>query len=298
MKPSAHGSVGATLLLRPDAASPKRVLVGAQVGSGAFATVVAISPLRVLRLTHGTPALLRRELRGLRIAQRLHALGAAVPRVWGLGRYALDADAGGSAGVYGELERFDVDLFDYLDKQDRLRRSGRSEGPSVADFLSFADRMLRTVGAVHTLGWIHNDVKPENVGLLVRHGRARLDTCVLFDFGHATRIVAASRNGTRAFLPPEAIARAAFPVGYDPRAKEAFSVGKTLLLVWYAVVPPPPTSWHFGAETTFLAGRRDRAQHLEGRSRGIESDLLRLTDPDWAKRPSLACTQKTLLTRV
>lgn len=301
-----------TVLLTPTApggvaAAPRRVVLGALVGSGGFAKVLRIKGVtrRVMRLVAGEEHVLQRELRGLELSQLLYSRGAAVQCVWSTGRFrgscverrrrSCRTDVVAAEGVYGEIARFDLDLFDYLDAADH-------GSVAMTEFLAFAIRLLRTTRAVHDHGWIHNDVKPENVGLWRINGRARVDTAVLIDFGHATPIgESAPCTGSPAYLPPECNPSASppFPEGYDPRAKDAFALGVTLLLAWYTIVRRVPSQWHFefGSSPEFQSGRQRRIERFDrfaadrgsvGAGGRFEYELLRLVDPDWQKRPLLS----------
>ena len=103
------------------------------------------------------------------------------------------------------------------------------DGPSLAalpaatrreQFESLAVQTLRALDAIHTVGWLHNDLKPQNI-LITPPLRLRL-----VDFGLARRISAAgpaAPSGTLHYLAPERL-RAQDP---DPRS-DLYALGAVL----------------------------------------------------------------------
>ena len=103
------------------------------------------------------------------------------------------------------------------------------DGPSLAalpaatrreQFESLAVQALRALDAIHTEGWLHNDLKPQNI-LITPPLRVRL-----VDFGLARRIDAegpAAPSGTLHYLAPERL-RAGDP---DPRS-DLYALGAVL----------------------------------------------------------------------
>jgi serine/threonine protein kinase len=118
--------------------------------------------------------------------------------------------------------------------KERLRRRVRLD---IATALGIARETAEALAAMHRAGFVHGDVKPENI-LLVRNGAAKL-----IDLGFAHRPgenAAFLRDGflmgTANYLAPELCA-------FDPSADERsdlFSLGVTLFEMLAGRLPYPP----------------------------------------------------------
>lgn len=107
------------------------------------------------------------------------------------------------------------------------------DGLSYADLAQIALQVVRAVDTIHRRGYLHMDVKPENI---VRDG-VRV---WLIDFGLASPLSRAPRDiGTPRTMSPEALLPAAqwMPIS---RASDWWSVGVTLFYVFSRYFKLPP----------------------------------------------------------
>ncbi|HEY0990718.1 MAG TPA: protein kinase, partial [Kofleriaceae bacterium] len=172
--------------------------VGDCIGSGGFASVWAI-PTGVLKVAHADHDLARARM--VREAEALEAIGApAVPRCDGHGVLA-----DGRAWI--AMERIiGTALGDLLVSPIRLDAA-----------LAMAAGILDALAAIHAAGFVHRDLKPDNI---VR----RADNSIaILDLGLARKLPVDPEDPTRAgvqvgsleYIPPEQLIDAA---SVDPRA--------------------------------------------------------------------------------
>jgi serine/threonine protein kinase len=158
----------------------------------------------------------------------------------------------------------------------RLRRDYRLE-PATA--LWVARQTAEALGALHRAGFVHGDVKPDNVRL-VDDGTAKL---IDLGFAHRPGENAAFREqgyvlGTADYLAPELC-------GFDAEAGTAsdlFSLGVTLFEMLTGQLPYPPGS----LEQTLRRHYADPPADLRTCSEGLPEDLSLLVDRMLARRPS------------
>jgi len=112
-------------------------------------------------------------------------------------------------------------LYDGETLADRLRRSaqdGRRVPPELA--LHWADDILAALDRLHAIGWVHRDVKPQNVFILSGDGSSRRERALLMDYGLAMRIGAPRVEadepfGTPSYVSPEVVAGATLDARAD-----------------------------------------------------------------------------------
>ena len=121
----------------------------------------------------------------------------------------------------------------------------RLEGPTMAELMAqqikplpvalwLARQTAQGLSALHSVGWIHGDVKPENI-IVGSNGHV-----TVIDLGFATKIHTASRNqfrGTPEYAAPEMLTEnmAALP------AADIFSLGR-VLWKWLTKIEPASES--------------------------------------------------------
>lgn len=133
----------------------------------------------------------------------------------------------------------------------RLRRDFRLPLPAA---LGVARQVAEALAALHRAGFVHGDVKPENIRLTDRQ------TAILIDLGFVHRPDEATRTqeglllGTANYLAPEACAPDALA---DDKA-DLFSLGVTLFEMLTGRLPYPPG----GATRTLEAHRTQKADDL------------------------------------
>lgn len=104
--------------------------------------------------------------------------------------------------------------------------------PDVARFLSYAVEMTRALAAVHALGFVHRDVKPQHFFIDDVTGQARL-----VDFGLAIHVARERQlrvepddiQGTLGYISPEQTGRTSHSI--DQRS-DLYSLGATLYELW------------------------------------------------------------------
>ncbi|MEO6950810.1 MAG: serine/threonine-protein kinase [Polyangia bacterium] len=122
-------------------------------------------------------------------------------------------------------------LYDGITLSERLRTGHPHVGAQLA--LAWADDLLSALERLHCIGWLHRDVKPQNV-FIIETADARLGEpparpfAMLMDYGLAVRIDAARLEadepfGTPAYVSPEVVAGATL----DGRA-DLYSLGLIL----------------------------------------------------------------------
>lgn len=195
-RPVRAGSEGATLL------APE-----ASVGVGSYAL------LRELGRGGAGAVFLARDKRLERnVALKIYHPSARVDRNARLraeARVAAECAAPEVVRIHDLHEEVGALVMEYASEGTLRGRVGRPEvTPEVAR--AWLVDLACALAATHAKGWVHRDVKPGNV-LLRADGRA-----VLSDYGLARRVGTPlpAREGTAAYLPPEAASACAA----DPRA--------------------------------------------------------------------------------
>ena len=109
------------------------------------------------------------------------------------------------------------------------------EGASFETLVDYAVRLVRALGYVHGRGYIHCDIKPENV-LVERTAEGILGELKLLDFGLAMHAPEESQpaRGTLYYMAPEW-----FSEGVPAPASDWYSVGMLLYYATYATLPFP-----------------------------------------------------------
>lgn len=139
-----------------------------------------------------------------------------------------------------------------------------------------AEDLLKGLGAVHRAGFLHRDLKPDNVMIGV-HGEARLTDFSLAGFAQRTRYTSHDTIvGTPAYMAPEAVEG-----GQVDHQSDLYGLG-VLLLVALTGSNPFDTGDPF---TTLERIRQGVAPKLAGKQ-SIDGNLARLVDALLAKSPS------------
>ncbi|KAJ3014468.1 hypothetical protein HKX48_005127 [Thoreauomyces humboldtii] len=116
-----------------------------------------------------------------------------------------------------------VDLYDYIEEFGPVDEEGCRE---------IFGQVVRAVEYLHWIGYVHNDIKDENI-MINKYTRQTK----LIDFGSATRLVPGSSTsvfyGTRKFASPEAVAG----VAYRPEAQEVWALGTLLFVLLFKIDP-------------------------------------------------------------
>ena len=109
------------------------------------------------------------------------------------------------------------------------------EGASFETLVDYTVRLCRALGYVHGRGYIHCDIKPENV-LVERADDGTLGELKLLDFGLAMHAPKESQpaRGTLYYMAPEW-----FSEGVPAPASDWYSVGMLLYYATYDVLPFP-----------------------------------------------------------
>lgn len=135
-------------------------------------------------------------------------------------------------------------VLEYLEGQD-LRRERRYPTGQMLDILT---QMARAIQAIHACGFIHGDLKPENV-IVSHEGHA---TLVDFGFACPSGTLANSIRGTRDYIAPEQVEK-----GFLTPATDIYNFGATMYFLLTgkhvpAIMPAQNDSAHFIAhvETT------------------------------------------------
>jgi serine/threonine protein kinase len=156
------------------------------------------------------------------------------------------------------LEARDGDLLSYR----------RESGLSYADLVGICQQIILAVGALHCAGFLHMDVKPENV---VREGRL----VWLIDLGLATLIHCATPNvGTPRTMSPEVLLSSiCMPL---TEASDWWSVGVTIFYLFSRYFKLP-AEFHYGHFPYRIL------EDIKGNARDIEFP----SDPPYAFPPAL-----------
>ncbi len=152
-----------------------------EIARGAFAHVYLASNAEVVKAVKVFPQAYRRH------AEREYAYGSHLNHP-----YVNTIEA------LVEVEEYLGVLMPYLQGQ---RLSSYFDKPDISQFLKSFSELLIALGHVHEKGFIHRDIKPDNV-MISRAGHVKL-----FDFDLAVRIDEPQRQraviGTVAYISPE-----------------------------------------------------------------------------------------------
>ncbi len=137
-------------------------------------------------------------------------------------------------------------VMELLDGESLAARIARAPRCDVADALRILDPILRALHHAHVCGFVHRDVKPDNV-FLAREPGVGDDVPKLLDFGIAKNVESGEKFtatgamiGTPAYMAPEQITHA-FPV---TPATDQFAVGVMLYEMLSASLPHVSDSLH------------------------------------------------------
>jgi serine/threonine protein kinase len=98
------------------------------------------------------------------------------------------------------LEKCDTDLFEWI-----YRNS-----ITMSQFWSFTKKLINIVKYCHKRGFVHGDIKPENIGVIIDKTTGEIDLR-LFDFGRSIKVMKDTEysnsrlQNTRDYIPPECI---------------------------------------------------------------------------------------------
>ena len=153
------------------------------------------------------------------------------------------------------------------------------EGASFETLVDYTVRLCRALGYVHSRGYIHCDIKPENV-LIERDDDGNLGELKLLDFGLAMHAPQESQpaRGTLYYMAPEW-----FSEGVPSPASDWYSVG---MLLYYATFERLPFPDEVDAIISFHVNDPLPIHEAEGVPGWWGALLLRLTAKDPVERLS------------
>ncbi len=169
-----------------------------ELGSGQHSVVYkawvpnSSRPVALKVLTHYTPEILEKFQAETQLTKSLNV--SNVRRIYDIGRTP-------DGKIYVAMEYVDNSLKELVDWKKRRKQTFTPE-KAVELLMPIA----QVLDAVHQKGWVHLDVKPENI-LLYKEGRT-----VLGDFGIARRKGETTSDGTPRYMSPEQ-ASGKHPVG-------------------------------------------------------------------------------------
>ena len=190
----------------------------------------------------------------------------------------------------GELCKRPFFVMEYLEGQELSfiidEKRDKGERLDVGRALQIARDVASALGAAHSKGIIHRDVKPDNIFIVMEDGEEKVK---IIDLGVA-KVVNANANGaprltneavimgTPTYIAPETIQDAGEPVNYDHRI-DIYSLGITLYEMLCGNVPFESTS----ALGTFYSHKTEAPKPL----REIIPDI-----PEAVDRLVLRCLEK------
>lgn len=264
----AHG--GAVAEVAPIAAAPfvwpeQSEPIGTLLGAGGFASVWALGEDRVIKIAHASHDLARARM--MREAEALRAIGAPwVPRCH-------------DSGVLADGRAWIV-----MDRVTGMTLSDVSaDGPmKTAEAVELGLSMLDGIERVNAAGFVHRDIKPDNI---VRTVSGRV---VILDLGLARKVPSDPDDPTRArvqvgsleYIAPEQIADSA---NVDVRT-DLYSFGCVLFELLAA--RPPFVGDAAALERAHTALRPPRLGALRSAPAAIESLLADCLAKEPARRPS------------
>lgn len=107
-------------------------------------------------------------------------------------------------------------------------RISKNGGMPPEEVLDIASEILTTLKALHDVGLVHCDIKPENI--LFIDGKPMLsDYSLLCDMTDHSGESRTGTSGTAGFIPPEMIEN---PGCYEPKACDLYALGKIIYCAW------------------------------------------------------------------
>ncbi len=183
-------------------------------------------------------------------------------------------------------------VLEMLEGETLRRRLRRDYCLGVADTLWIARQLAQALEALHRAGFIHGDVKPDNIRL-AGDGQARL-----LDLGFAHRpgenaslLEKGFVLGTVNYLAPELCLR---PPG-DVPASDLFSFGITLFEMLTGQLPYPAGNTHQTMRRHATEEPCDIRQLETELPNGLASLVMRLLEHEPAQRPRLAQVVQQLI---
>ncbi|MCX5743830.1 MAG: peptidylprolyl isomerase [Proteobacteria bacterium] len=181
-------------------------------------------------------------------------------------------------GAEGAYVYFAMELVEgqSLDKRIASARKRRRHLP-IPEVVNIIDEIAGALEAVHRVGMLHRDVKPENILVDRIHRR-----CVLVDVGIAVRRGEKNPAGTPGFTAPEV-----FGAGGESRSTDVYSLGALAYMLLTLEAPFVETS---PLEILSLQAKRPRplTDLRKDLPAAINDVVLQALDPDPALRPQSA----------
>ena len=170
-------------------------------------------------------------------------------------------------------------------------------GMPLAQALDIVRQLARALDHMHSRGFAHADLKPENVLLDQPFSDQGPNQVKLADFGLAVPFCTSRsgrrkshvRGGTAVYMAPEALLREA----HDPSKSDVFTLG---VMAYELVTGSRP--FNRAGESRALAqeaqlraihrGVRFDGDEWNGVDRKVERTLRKMLHPNWRRRPSAA----------
>ncbi|MSP24262.1 MAG: serine/threonine-protein kinase PknK [Myxococcales bacterium] len=181
---------------------------------------------------------------------------------------------------------------EWLDGSDLAHRQAR-EPLRIPQLLSCMTQVAGALGAAHSAGVVHRDVKPSN--LFVVRGDGEIPLIKLLDFGVATSelhgLTGVAFAGTPAYMAPE---QARGDLTLDPRC-DVYSLGATLFELLAGRTP------HVGATAIAILAKvvSTPAQRLSETVGGVPEPLDELVSEmlalEWKQRPAARDVERRLM---